>query len=127
MVLVLGLLGLTIGGALFIILKVDLNQPSTGLIYQTIQGAPRLEPKSPHQLYNLAVLAVLTTSLACHISYRLYHQDRYLSYLLLGLSLVVLVFNLFVANALLSGPIAEDRAISELTVGEQHSEWRWLG
>lgn len=91
----------TLGIILRVILAVEQYDYKVAVSY-TQYGADSFALGDWYSLYNFAIFGFLTTVTSLAISGRLHRQDRPLSYVVLGLQFVVLVFLAFVSNALLN-------------------------
>lgn len=71
--------------------------------YRSNMGINRYQPGSIFELYSFAVFALMVVALALILSYKLYSIRRHVAIMVLGLSLVLLVFAAIVLNISLLG------------------------
>jgi hypothetical protein len=83
------------------VLRIDTSQNIVILRYQVALGLAGFERGSMLQLYSFALAALLMAVVAILISARLYKQRRSLSILILSLTIIALLFNLVVSDAIL--------------------------
>jgi hypothetical protein len=91
----------TLGLILRVILSVEQYDFKVAVSY-TQYGADSFVLGDWYSLYGFAVFAFISTIAAVAISGRLHRQDRGLSYVVLSLQLIVLVFLALITNALLN-------------------------
>ena len=82
-------------------LRIDSSQKIVVLRYQVALGLAGFQRGSVVQLYSFAIAAFLFAVVAILLSARLYKQKRDLSILILSLTIVALLFNLVVSDAIL--------------------------
>jgi hypothetical protein len=85
-----------------VVLRINTNQSVAIIRYQVSLGLAGFERASVLQLYSFPVMAALIAIAAVILSARLYNIKRYLSLLILSLSIVALFFNLIVSGAILN-------------------------
>lgn len=83
-------------------LRVNSSQSIVIVRYQVALGLAGFERGNVWQLYSFAIAAVLFAIVAIILSARLYKLRRYLSTLILSLTIIALLFNLIVSGAILN-------------------------
>ena len=94
-----------LGGIINIIatvLLIDTSRTAATIRYESTLGLGGFPKGTPVDLYSFAFVALLITFVAVFMSARLYAHHRLLSILILSLSIVALLFNLIVAQAILN-------------------------
>ena len=84
------------------VLLIDTSRTAATIRYESTLGLGGFPKGTPLDLYSFAFVALLITAVAIFMSARLYTHQRLLSILILGLSIVALLFNLIVAQAILN-------------------------
>jgi hypothetical protein len=87
---------------LAVLLRVNTGQSIAIIRYQTSLGLAGFERADAYQLYSFAVMAVLLSIVAVILSARVYKLRRYLSIMILSLTIIALLFNLIVSGAILN-------------------------
>jgi hypothetical protein len=82
------------------IIRIDTGKSVVIIRYQVAKELAGYGRGDAWELYTFVLASIFFTSLAIFLSAKLYHQKRMLSLLLLSLTLVVLIFNFVVSNAI---------------------------
>jgi hypothetical protein len=85
-----------------VVLRINTNQAVAIIRYQVSLGLAGFERAGNLQLYSFLAMAALIAIVAVILSARLYNLKRYLSLLILSLSIIALFFNLIVSGAILN-------------------------
>lgn len=83
-------------------LRIDTSRSVSIVRYQAALGLSGYPKGNVAELYSFAAFALLVAVVAIILSARLYKRERALSLLVLCLTIVVLLFNLIVAAAILN-------------------------
>ena len=82
------------------ILRIDTSKSVSIIRYQVAAGQAGFYRAEPYELFGFAIAAVVFSVLAIFLSTKLYTQQRMMSLLLLSLTIIVLIFNFIVSNAI---------------------------
>ena len=96
----ISLVALTLLTVIAAVIRVDTGKSVAIIRYQVAKELAGYSRGDTIELYTFVLAAVAFTVIAIFLSAKLYHQKRMMSVLLLALTLVVLVFNFVVSNAI---------------------------
>lgn len=85
-----------------IALRIDTTQTVTIIRYQVALGLSGFQRANTLQLYGFIFLAILISIFAVFFSAKIYQQRRSLSLMVLSLTIIALLFNLIISNAVLN-------------------------
>ena len=85
-----------------VLLRVDTGQPIAIVRYKTSLGVAGFERGASTQLYSFVYMALISGVGGVVLARRIYRLRRTLAVTLLSLTVVVLIFNIIVSNALLN-------------------------
>lgn len=85
-----------------IVLRINTSQSLVIVRYQLALGLAGFQRGSVSQLYTFAIAAMLFAAVGVVMGARLYFLKRYLSILILSLTVVILLFNLIVSASILN-------------------------
>lgn len=80
--------------------RIDTTKSVAIIRYEVAEGLAGFSRADTYELYSFAVASLIFALMAIFMSAKLYHQKRFMSVLLLSLTVIVLLFNFVVSNAI---------------------------